>query len=359
MREGTALAGPALEAELSPAAGVKMRSRRWEISAGYAPRFTRSLLGADARSTILHQARLAGTIHDRTRSLSVLQSGGYGSMSFTSFASDPGAAVGPAALVAALPSTDVLDYAWSQTGLLGRLEVTRKWALGLSLDYSLSGGTDARSRASVPFLIRLDGGISAEYAASRRNHVVSKLDASRALFSSGPEDTLVRGTLSWRHAWSLATVTTVAGGVGWATSGASIDGDDRSVAYPIASAAVVHRPRSGLVDLKLSVQLSPLIDRLSGHVDERLDSAASVGWRPTRALTVQGELGVARSISWSVPGAVALVSQGLNISYRAGDSLLLDGGVRSAWTHVRDADAPAMQWATFVGVTFTAPTLRF
>ena len=359
VRDGAALAGPALDAELDPAVRLDIRARRWQLAFDYAPRFTRNLLGADPQPSIFQQGGFSARFQDRRASLSIQEDAGHGSSSFTALAADPGAASGPLYNLSTLPRTDTIAYAWSRTGLLGRLAVQRRWALTLSLEYTLSGGTDARSRLSIPFQTGLHGGIGAEYALSRRDKLTSSVDAFRSYFSSGWEDTLAQGTVAWRRAWGRSLVSTVTGGVGFSASRDSVTGESRDEAHPIGTVSVAYTPRASSLDVGLSVRLSPVIDRLSGQVDERMESVASIAWRPTRALSVEGQLGAARSVLWDRPDAVALVYQGLLFSFRAHDLLKLEGGARGAWTRVRSDDAGLLQWVTFVGVTFTAPTLRF
>ena len=359
VRNAASLDGLALDAEVSPDLKLAVRARRWDLTADYSPRFTRNLFGADAQPSIFHQGSLSASFQDRRASLSIQEDAGHGSSSFTVLASDPSAASGTLFQLGARPRTDTFAYAWSRTGLLGRLAVTRRWGITLSLDCSLSGGTDAGSRASMPLQTRLHSGFGAEYALSRRDQLTSTVDAFRSDFYAGWGDTLLQGSVAWRHAWGRTTVSTVTGGAGFSTSRDSVTGERRAAAHPVGAAAVVYTPRGSSLDLGLSVRLSPVIDRLSGGVDGRVEGVVSLAWRPTRALAIEGQVGAARSILWDNPDAVALVYQGLNLSFEANDLFKIEGGARGAWTRLRTDDAPALQWVTFVGMTFTAPTLRF
>ena len=359
VRNGLALAGPALDAEVNPALKLDLRARRWGVTADYSPRFNRNLFGADVQPSIFHQGSLSARFRDRRASLSIQEEAGHGSSSFTVLASDPGAAAGPLFNLGARSRTDTFAYAWSRTGLLGRLAVARRWGLTLALDYSLSGGTDARSRVTMPSQTKLHSGIGAEYALSRRDQLTSTVDAFKSDFYVGSEDTLLQGSVAWRRTWGRNTASTVTGGAGFSTSRNSVTGERRAEVHPVGAVAVAYTPRGSSLDLGLSVRLSPVIDRLSGRVDGRLDGVAYLTWKPTRALAIEGQVGAARSILWDNPDAVALVYQGLTLSFQANDLFKIEGGARGAWTLLRTDDAPALQWVTFVGMTFTAPTLRF
>jgi hypothetical protein len=356
-RDGVAAAGPTLDVETSPDVKLGVRSRRWELTADYAPRFTGTLLGVAPQSYVLQQSRLGARFQGVRASIELYQDAGYGRLSLLALLADPGAMPGTPRL-AALPKAEIIDYAWSRTGLVSRLAASRRWGFTLAADSSLSGGVGESARAAMPFQTALHGGISAEYAASRKDHLITSLDASRALFSSGWDDTLIESKLSWRHDLRRDTTATLAGGIGWASSYTDVSRVARASAVPIAEAKLTHRPRASSIDLGLTVRLAPIFDGLSGRIDERVESLAAVTWTPARALAIQGQLGVARSIPWSEGEALSLGFGGVTITYRVNDILQLDTGARSAWAGGRGVDTPA-QWMAFAGATLRIPTLRF
>ncbi len=139
-----------------------------------------------------------------------------------------------------LPANLVINYASSRTGLLAKLAPARRWGLSLSLEYALSGGTDALR--ALPFLPdRASRRAGAEHALTRTDHLTSTVGASWTGFSNGPEDVLVQATESWRHALGRNTESTLAGGAAWATARASASEPFRSLAHPIAEATIAHR----------------------------------------------------------------------------------------------------------------------
>lgn len=349
-REEAAL-GPVFYAETSPEVKLGLFARRWEFTANYAPRFTGSPFGANAQSYIVQQAQLAGRWHERRASIALFQDSGYGRQSLLTLVADQAPTPGTTSL-GALPPATIIDSVWSRTGLVYTLAPSRRWSLSLAGDSALSGGADARSRAVVPFQTGIHGGIVAGVAASRRDHLAMTLDASRVLFSTGWEDVVLQGKTSWRHELGRNTAATLAGGVGWASS------QDRVAAYPIAEATLAYRHNATSTSAWLTVRVSPVVDRLTGVVDERLESMAAVTWSPTRALTLQGQFGVARSISWSTPDALSAGFGGVSIGYRVNDVVQLDAGERTAWATADGVAAPP-QWSVFAGLTLRMPTLRF
>jgi hypothetical protein len=274
-----------------------------------------------------------------------------------SLVADPGVMAGTTRL-AALPAASVIDYAWSRTGFVSRLAPSRRWGLTFSGESALNGGVGARSRAAIPFQTGLHGGVGAEHAASRRDHLTTSIEASRTVFSSGWQDTLLEGKLSWRHDLGRGTVATLAGGTAWASSLRDASAAASTSIAPILEAGITHRPRATPITLGLTVKLSPVVDGLTGRIDERLETIAVAAWSPTRALAVQGQLGLARSVPWGGGEPLSLGFGGVAASYRVSSIVQVDGGVRSAWASGPGIDAPP-QWMVLAGATIKIPTFRF
>jgi hypothetical protein len=307
---------------------------------------------------VLHHALLDAAWHDRLTSISFYEDASYGRQSINGLAPDRTIAPGPPTLDA-LPADGMIDYASSRTGLVARRRAPRRWALSLLFEYALSGGVDTEARAAIPFQRGLRGELGAEYALSRRDPLTSTLGASRTLFSSGPENTVLHATESWRHTLGRNTDSTLSGGAGWGTSRAGAAGSMHSSAYPIVEAVIAHRIPQRRIDARLSFRLSPVVNRLNGHLDERLESTATVGWSATRALAIQGQIGALQTIPWTRPGAFAFVLDGIAVSYRVSEFFQFDGGAQILWSSTRGFDAPPPQWVAFAGATLTAPPIPF
>lgn len=356
-RAGGALAGPTLDAATSPEVKLDVRSRRWELTADYTPRFTGSVAGSDPQSYVLQQGRLGARFQDKRGSLSLYQDTGHGRLSMLTLGAAQAATPGTTPL-GALPTTEVIDYAWSRTGIVARLIASRRWDLRFTGELALSGGAGSLARASLPFQTALRAGIGAGYAASRRDHLSTTLDASRAVFSTGLEDMLVETKVSWRHDLDRGLSTTLAGGLGWSTSRPDAAPAARSAVAPVVEAGLSYRPRASTIEVGLTVKLAPVIDAFSGRIDQRVDGTAAVTWAPARDLAVQGQLGVGRSIPWGEGVPLSLGFGAVTASYSVNDVVQIDGGGRSAWSKAPGIDAPA-QWMVFAGATFRIPTFRF
>jgi hypothetical protein len=356
-RAGGILAGPTLDLETGPEVKLGVRSRLWEFSADYSPRFTGSVAGADPQSYVLQQGRIGARYQDRRTSISLYEDTGYGRLSLLTLGTYAGATLGTTPLTAP-EATEIIDYAWSRTGIVARLAATRRWSLTFTGELALSGGTGALAQVSMPFQTALRAGVGGDYAASRRDHLTTTLDAARAVFSTGLEDTLLEGKVSWRHDLDAGLATTLAAGMGWSSTRADTGPAARTRAAPIAEAGLTYRPRASTIELGLTLRLAPVIDAFSGRVDQRVDGTGSVTWEPTRNLTVQGQLGAARSIPWAEGVPLSMGFGAVTVTYRINDVVQVDGGGRSAWIRTEGMDAPA-QWIAFAGLTFRVPTIRF
>ena len=356
-RAGGSLTDATIDADTSPQVKLGLQTRSWELTADYSPRFTGNRSGGDTQSYLLQQGRLATRFRDRRVSISLTEDGGHGRLSLLSLGAVPGAIPGTTPLTAS-PTSSILDYAWSRTGIVARLAASRRWGVSLLGDLTLSGGASAGSRATLPFQTALHAGVGVEYAASRQDRVATLLDASKARFSSGEDDALLQGKLSWRHELGPSVATTFAAGLGCSISRADTSPAARSVAAPIVESAITYHPRASSFDVGLTLRLAPVIDAFRGQVEERVEGMASIGWTPTRELAVQGQLGVARSIPKSDGTPISLGSGSILASYRLSEVVQLDAGGRSAWTNGAGLDFPP-QWTVFVGATLRIPTLRF
>ena len=359
VRGGGIRNGATLDAETSPAVKIGVEARRWELTADYAPRFTASVVGDDPQSYVLHQGRLAARLSYRRLAVSLSEDGGYGRSTLLSLGVIPGAAPGTIPLASA-PASQVMDYAWSRTGIIARLATTRRWGVTGSADLTLSGGAGATARATLPFQTALHAGVSVDHAASRRDRVAAVVDGTKARFTTGVEDALLQGKVSWRHDLGRGLFTTFSTGLGWSTSRAAAAPSPRSTAAPIAEAGLTYRPRASDLDLDLGLTLraAPVIDAFRGRIDERFEATAVLAWTPTRKVGVQAQAGVARSIPRGDGVAISLGSGAVVATYRINDVVQIDGGARNAWIVGGGIDIPA-QWMVFAGATLRVPTLRF
>jgi hypothetical protein len=184
-------------------------------------------------------------------------------------------------------------------------------------------------------------------------------------------DLIVQSTASWRHVFSRATESTLSGGIGWARA----DHDGMVVTtgiYPVAEASLIHHVPSGRLDVRLDVRFSPMVDRWSGEVDERVDYMGSLQWNATRRLTLKANVGASQPVPPVHLDAPVYMIDSVSLAYQFNRFFQIEGGGRSMlsrWVH-GDEQPPGtgfagqqffapITWVSFMAVTVTAPGIKF
>jgi hypothetical protein len=358
IRNGYGLSSAVVDLETTPTIKLDLSARWLEIATGYGPHFSILQVGAGAQPQILHRAWATAKLHERRGSIAVYAEGSYGDQLFATLAPEPTVAPGMPSLQA-IPQASLIHYASSTIGFTAELRASRRFVLGAFFEYDIGGGVDIASRAALPFQSGPHGGISAQLALSRHDWLGPVVSASRTVFSSGEDDTLVQTTASWRHAFGRQTESTLAGGLAWSWTVSGASASAESATYPVIEATLAHRSPPARVDTRLSLRFAPVADWLTGLVSERLEEIGAVAWRPLRKLTIEGQLGGAQTVPSTQAGAMALVIDGVAVSCRVSKFLELRGGARNAWTTTRGAPGTPPLWVAFLGATFTAPRIRF
>jgi hypothetical protein len=357
VRNGVGLAGAVVDLETVPSIKVGVEARRWEIVAGYGPRLSLLQLGAGTESEVLHRAWGSATFRVRRSSISFYEDTSYGTETFTSLVPEPTIAPGSPQLQP-IPTAEVSRYVSSRTGCSAKFSASRRWAFGVLFEVALAGGLDSSSRTAMPFQAGPHATIGADYAATRADSVSASFDASRTLFSSGQDDTVFQLTESWRHRFGRDTESTLGAGIGWAGARDSALDSIHWTAYPAATAAIARRFRPARVETRLSFQVSPVVDRLNGSVNEWFQETAATKWTPTRALSMDGQLSAVQGIQPSKAGRLAFVFGEVALSYRVSQLVAFRGGARGEWMSVAGNDGAPFLWVVFVGATIRAPRIR-
>jgi hypothetical protein len=353
--------GPAaasFDLETVPTARLMLASPRWQYALTYAPRLTLWDVNAGGvRPTALHDGAARIEWRSLAARLSLAETGSYGGVDLAAFALTPGAD-GAAQHVDLVPAPQIIQFASSTTTLASRLTLGR-WLVATSVGYQLSGGADAEARAVLPFQIGPFGELSASYAASRRDHVITTLTASEELFSSGPESLLMELDEGWRHALTRTTDVTLTLGASESRARMSALAAHDFETHPVAEAVLEQRnPRpEGQVDLRLDVRLGPVVNRLVGIVDERVGGTLTAS-HTYRRLTTHALAGVSQSVPASGAYATSLVAGELGVAYALREFVTFDVGVRGLWQRQEAPEAVFLQGTAFAGVTFRAPPVR-
>jgi hypothetical protein len=202
---GTAPMAASLDAETALTARLSLASRRLRTSLAYTPRLTLWDIGSRVFAPTQLQggeARLEWL--GRRAQLSLAETASYGGLSFASSSLPPGPE-GQPPHVEAIP-TQIVQFVSSTTTLASRV-MLRRWAVDTAFGYQLAGGADAAARAVMPLQTGPFGDATIEYAATRREHSVTRLSVVEAAFSSGTEALVAEADEGLRHVWSRLTET--------------------------------------------------------------------------------------------------------------------------------------------------------
>lgn len=358
LRDSGELAGQVVDLETSPAATLSLRSRAFRFSIAYLPRFTLRQVDYRPEPEVFQRGALSAALHGPRYELALDADLAYGATSFTSLVPIEGA--DPAhPQVDRLPQLSTIDYLSSRAGVTATFAPARRWTFRVQAEHALSGGADAASRALVPSQSGPHAAFSAAHALSRRDSLISAIDASRVLFSSGQDNVLGEAVERWRHAFSRRSAMTLGGGASLVVARTADGGAWSSRPYALGEAAIQYRDPAPLVELVLSARLAPVVDRLSGLVDERLQGNALLSWTASSSLVLRTQFGAAQSVQWGQPGAVRIAVGEAAFSVRAGRAAQVDLGTRVALQDAYGVGASPAQWMIFTGASFSLPRLRF
>ncbi len=264
----------------------------------------------------------------------------------------------------AVPVSQVIQYE-SSTSTLGMRLTLRRCTFDWLVGFQLSGGADAEARAILPMETGpfAEGTLSIE--ASRRTHFVTKGTGAEATFSSGPESVLVQGTEAWRYAWSRSIDTELAVGAAAVHEREGANLRTKHLTYPVAEAMLEKRwgRHDNGVTLRFTARISPIVNRLLGTVDERVQAMILGTW--TRQRFVLNVFATAQqTVPTDDPSAVQLLLGEVNASYTpsARSLVAFDAGIRTMAQRLNTPVAPGatdFTEASFVqGIFFVGFTLR-
>lgn len=338
----------------------------------YAPRLTFwDVNDVGAQPTWLNagKARVSWRANDEA-TLTLDQDASYGATSFAGLVF-PAGPDGTPPRVDVIPTTQIIQVESSSTTLGSHIAV-RRWELRSEVGYQLSGGADDVARSILPLQRGPLADAVLTYAASPVDHVATTLVASETTFSSGPEIALAEGDEGWKHAWSAVTETNVTLGVSEArVQASSLVGLSREI-NPVAEAILDQRilTDEDRVTLHVGARLGPVVNRLLGIVDERVQGTLLSKW--THGPFAVNAFGSAQqSVPAGGPNATTLFTGELGLAYTATEAVVFDVGVRGVWQRANQpltvtsnpgatdiVEASIAQGIVFVGVTLHAPTIR-
>jgi hypothetical protein len=358
---------PSVDLATMPEARLALASPRFGFTLAYTPRLTLwdvndvglRPLWLDAGS-----ARLESR-YGRT-TLSLAQEASYGSMSFADLTFAPGPEGAPPR-VDVVPSSQIIQFESTSTTLGSRTE-TARWNLGSSIGYQLSGGADSASRLVIPLQKGPVAEATATFAGSPVDGFETTLNGSETTFSSGPEIILGEVDEGWKRRWSSVTETDLTLGMSEARVRPSPLAQSVEETNPVAEVILEHRMLTDedRVSLRIGSRLGPVVNRLFGIVDERIQGTLASKWTHGPFAT-NAFASAQQSVPTEGPYATELLAGEVSLSYAATEAVAFDMGVRGLWQRAPQVFGPSaapgptttvVQGIVFVGVTLRAPTMR-
>ncbi len=350
VRDSNEPTGPAMDLETLPGLALRVADPRWELEAGYAPRLTaQAVNNASFGTEVLHGGTLGAAWHGTRLRLSLREDLLYGDESFSSLAATMPTTSLP--MLETLPVATSFRYVDSRTALTSVVKASHRWALDASFQFVSSGGIGAASQGLIPYQQGPSGDVSAEYRASHADRLTTDVSVARLVFSSGPESTLVEATEAWGRALSRTAEAVLRGGVVTGAAGGGGEPQHGDV-WPYAELSL-HGELPERVKVQGSMLLAPVVDRLTGLVDERAQGFASARWTfaPRWSLRVEGA--VAQSVQIHEKDALTVVLGETAVAWITSRDLVMELGTRGAWQEFTTVASPP-QWVCFVAATFTS-----
>jgi hypothetical protein len=354
-------------------------SRSTTLTLANLPRLTALDVNGAARQPAVNDGVIASAEwHSRRVDIRVTENATYGQQSFESVTvlpapgsppiSTPGQPAPMATASLVPPTSQSLLFVSSDTVLDSAL-LLRPWILTGRVGYHLFGGADDSSRQYLPLGRGPLAQATADYqlAGSTRDHLVTLANASEASFSTGTENVVAVFEEQWRHRWARRTETLL--DAGWYVSRVrtASNAPDEFVSNPAAAAAVeqtfAHGRDRG--EVRVEVRLAPVINVLTGLVDEQVRATVEGKWVRGR-VTVRGFASAGGSTNPDTPTSVRQAMGELDTAYSPSKWWTLDGGVRGVLQVQNGSGANGAivestfgQIGVFVGISVQAVKVRF
>jgi hypothetical protein len=384
--------GAAMDLDLDLDARVGLSSSHHVYTLAYTPRLT----FLDLNSVGLQPALLNGLLASaewRSGHVSVLvsETASYGERAIASLGTltTPGTPVPtqpngqPASVANAqlLPTVEKFLYASSNTTVSSTITL-KPWLVSGTVGYQLSGGADTVAQQTLPFQRGPTGEALADLRVTRRDHLVTDVTARQATYSApaglppvnspagtagtGTEVMLVEEREQWRHALGRTVSTMLAAGV---TEARSRDAAfDPYVFSTFASVEGSVEQRFGrgknIGSIVLDLRLAPLVNQLTGIIDERVQGSATGTWT-RRKVTLGASLTAAQSTDQSSAYASKVLMGEVDASYAPSPVLSFDVGGRvitqdqnTATTLPNNTTGPVSQTSFGQAIVFVAVTIR-
>ena len=368
-----------------PRVGLNFGWKHTTLSLGYGPSITITPIGeSDTSVLILHTGTLVASHRWARSTLSVGESLSYGRVDFRAQAlAAPGSApitgptpggtptpvnggtsggsTGSGAPSAATNASRAFDrpltFASSATTLSLTHAVSAQLTLSGALSYFASGAV-GEDRTDVYPSSRGPGALgAATYQANRHDAFATTVSTQFASSTNGNNGWLLLANESWRHQFSKGTASSLGSGLSL-TRNSQPDGLIYYSVYPNFLAGISSSSSFGRSQLTVGTGLSsaPAIDPVRALVDPHVSANAYVNWSKDRFSSTVSGIGGLSLASGGNNGALNSASGIFSVSYRLGDAVSTEGGVRAAWQSFAGTTSLPLSLGVYVGISVALST---
>lgn len=260
-----------------------------------------------------------------------------------------------------------------------RCELDRHWQMLARVGYSMSGGLNELSRASMPDMqTAFARGVLSD-AIGRRNQLSISVETSRSITDTSyvrRYATIILAGLRWEHYVTRNTAFGALAGASFARTrsyvirdrpptqlgastalpyGESVVGSQghRDSASPTISADLrsTQLLQNGRASMWLSAQLAPFLDRLTGEVVTRVVTGMDARWS-RRKVTLTLGAGTTNSLGDNTAGTLrAAYTLSQSLTYLMSRRWELELGARQLWLSFSGGE-PWLTWTVFTAVSY-------
>jgi hypothetical protein len=373
-----------LDTEATARVAVVWRRGRFGVS--YGPRYAITGIFENPTRSLLHRGDALLTLRFPRVELAFSEYASYGEISYASplTVQDQQASVPPSGMMPPgmttppggvqiarlqpIPAATELAYVSSDSTVTSMIRTSRQTRLTLTTSYSVSGGTDEPSRATLPLAQTGRGVASYEVTATHRDTLTSSLEGSHVLTKSVAPRAPIEGALplppsaflpllggrppitttilrvgeAWQRRWTRTATSTLGGGIEVIPNS---DLDGATHVYPYGSALYMQTwaaPAHSRLAASAGLFLSTLVDRLTGYPDQRWQASADLTWT-RRPWTLRAAASHSDSVDAHSPNPLRLTTFELTGAYDLTRMLTLESGLRmfrQVYTQPQEEEAP-------------------
>jgi hypothetical protein len=321
---------------------------RFQLRLGYAPdlRITRTLGPGEAERVLAHGATAAAEWDASPRWR--IAAGAHGVLGTVDLLARGAEGEG----VETLPRETVLRHVDGGAVLSATALAAPRWTASATLRAGASGGLDATARGWLPLQRQLDAAGHLLCDAGPRDALRVESGATTVDVVSKSAVRLARGAATWLHRVTPGLEVRAGGGAVVAERAGAAGTGTRVVALADAGARWEGDVGRSRVDASGTVRVAPVVDRVTGAFEQRLEVGAEIGVRPPGRLSFGGR---GAGVAVTDREDVALGKVEVHAGWQVSPSATLFAGTWGQWQRDPRVSAdPLLYWGAAIGVDVVA-----